>query len=136
MSEHLFAVLIHDRPDPFDALRRTLNDLSVETYSVSTCKEAEELITHCKPQIVFAENSVADGSWRTILKMAEAEDVPLSVIVVGAVPDTRHYVSVMEHGAFDYVAPPFEHEPLDHVIKSAALDALRRRNALARTASV
>jgi DNA-binding NtrC family response regulator len=106
--------------------------LSVETYSVATCKEAQELITHCKPHIVFAENSVADGSWVSILNMAEAEDVPLSVVVVGSVPDTRHYVSVLERGAFDFVAPPFEHEPLNFVVRAAALAAHRHREASAR----
>ncbi|MGA2983931.1 MAG: response regulator [Terriglobia bacterium] len=131
MSEHLFALLIHDHPEPFASLKRTLRDLSVETYSVATCKEAEDLISQCQPHIVFTESSLEDGSWVNILNTAEASNVPLSVIVVGAVPDTRHYVSVMERGAFDFVAPPFEHGPLNFVIRSAALDAHRRRQALA-----
>ncbi len=129
MSEHIFALLVHDQPEPFESLKRTLKDLSVETYSVGTCKEAEDMIAHCKPQVVFAERAVADGSWVNISKMAEAADVPLSVIVVGTYPDTRLYLSVMERGAFDFVAPPFEHEPINFVIRSAALHAHRRREA-------
>jgi FixJ family two-component response regulator len=70
----------------------------------------------------------------SILNTADAENVPLSVIVVGAFPDTRHYVSAMERGAFDFVAPPFEQEPLSFVIRSAALDTYRRREALAQAA--
>jgi DNA-binding NtrC family response regulator len=132
MSEHLFAVLIHDHREPFESLRQILRDLSIETFSVSTCKKAEDLISQCKPHVVFAESSMVDGSWVSILRIAEEANVPLSVIVVGAHPDTRNYVSAMERGAFDFVAPPFEHEPLNFVVRSAALDAHRRREASAR----
>ncbi len=131
MSEHLFALLVHDHPEPFESLRRTLRDLSIETYSVATCKEAEDLITQCKPHIIFAESALGDGTWASVLNMAESADVPLSVIVVGALPNTRHYLSVMERGAFDYVTPPFEHEPLNYVVRSAALNTHRRRQASA-----
>ncbi|MGA2986187.1 MAG: response regulator [Terriglobia bacterium] len=136
MRERLFAVLIHDHREPFESLRRILRDLSIETYSVSTCKEAVDLISQCKPHVVFTESSMVDGSWLSILNMAEEANVPLSVIVVGALPVTRHYVSVMERGAFDFVAPPFEQEPLNLVVRSAALDAHRRREASGRTVVV
>jgi DNA-binding NtrC family response regulator len=134
MREHLFALLIHEQSEPFESLRRALKELSVETYSIATCKEAQELISQCHPQIIFTESSVADGSCMKVFNMAEAADVPLSVIVVGAVPDMRLYLSVMERGAFDFIAPPFEHDPLNFVVRSAALNAHRRREAAAHAA--
>ena len=130
MSENLSALLVHGHPEPFESLARTLRDLSVETYSVESCKEAEDLVSHCKPPIIFTDKSLVDGSWASILNIADSAGVPLSVIVVGAVPDMHLYLSVMERGAFDFVAPPFEHEPLNFVIRSAALDTHRRREAL------
>jgi DNA-binding NtrC family response regulator len=133
MSDHLFALLIHAKSEPFESLKRTLMDLSIETYSVSTCREAKELISQRKPQIVFTESSLPDGSWVSIFSMAEMAKLPLSVIVVGATPDTRFYLSVMERGAFDFVVPPFEHEPLKLVVQSAAINACRRRKASGRT---
>lgn len=134
MREHFFALLVHDHPEPFESLKRTLRGLSIETYSVTTCKEAANLISQCKPHIIFTDDSLVDGSWKSILNIAEAADVPLNVIVVGAVPDSALYLSVMERGAFDFVAPPFEHEPLSFVVRSAALHANRRREALAHAA--
>lgn len=130
MSNNLFALLIHGHPEPFESLKRNLKDLSVDTYSVENCKDADDLIYRCKPHLVFAENCMADGSWLSILKRAEAENVPTSIIVVAAYPDMRLYVAVMEKGAFDYVAPPFEHESLERVIHSAVLDTCRRRKVL------
>ena len=131
MAERLFALLVHDQSESFESLKYTLRDLSVETYSVTTCKEAEALISQCRPHMIFTAKSVEDGSWASILNIADSADVPLSVIVVAAHPDTRFYVSVMERGAFDFVVPPFEREPLSFVTRSAALYTHRRRDALA-----
>jgi len=133
MSERLFALLVHDHPGPFESLKRALRDLAVETYSVETCKEAEDLISQCRPHLVFTENALPDGSWVNILNVAEASNVPLNVIVVGAFPDTHSYLSAMERGAFDFVAPPFEREPLSFIVRSAELDARHRREATALT---
>jgi len=130
VSEHLFALLIHDHQETFESLRRTLRDLSVETYTIATCQEAQNLISQCRPQMIFTELALRDGSWQTILSMGEAAYVPLSVIVVGTVPDTRLYLSIMEGGAFDFIAPPFEHEPLKFVVRSAAINTYSRREAL------
>jgi DNA-binding NtrC family response regulator len=130
MSERLFALLVHDQTEPFDSLKRTLRDLHIETYSVSTCRDAEDVISQCQPHIIFTESALRDGSWVSILNIADAAKVPLNVIVVSAHPDTRFYVSAMERGAFDFVAPPFERESLAFVTRSAALDAQRRRGAL------
>ncbi len=131
MRDHLFALLIHNRPEPFESLRGVLKDLSIETYSVETCKEAKDLISQCKPHVVFTERALVDGSWVSILTMAEEADVPVSVIVVGALPSDQLHVSVTERGAFDFVAPPFECEPLNSVVRSAALAAHCRREASA-----
>jgi DNA-binding NtrC family response regulator len=133
MAERLFALLVHDQSESFESLKRTLRDLSVETYSVTTCKEAAALISQCRPHMIFTAKSLEDGSWASVLNIADSADVPLSVIVVAAHPDTRLYVSVMEHGAFDFVVPPFEHEPLSFVTRSAALYTHRLRDGLART---
>lgn len=86
MSDHLFVLLVHDQSGCFDSLRQVLGDLSVEVYSVATCKESADLIVHCKPHIVFAQSLLPDGSWLSIQRIAEDARVPLSVIVVGMHP--------------------------------------------------
>ncbi len=132
MTDHLFALLVHEHAEPFSHLKRILWELCVETYSVSTCKEAQELITQCKPRVIFAESAMADGSWLGLLNVAEAADVPVSLVVVGDRPNSRESVSVVDRGAFDCIAPPFEHERMSFLVKSADLDTRRRRQAAAR----
>jgi len=137
MSDHLSALLIHDdRSDSFESLKQTLQDLSIETYNASTCREAKEIIFRWQPQIVFTKDSLPDGSWVNISQLAQRSQLPFNVIVVGTAPDTRLYLSVMERGAFDFVAPPFEREPLKFIVQSAAINAHRRREAPARTLAV
>ena len=83
--KELFALLVREHSQLYEALRRTLMNLSMETYSVETSQEAEELITQCKPYIIFAESALGDGSWVNILNVAEAANVPLNSVVLGAI---------------------------------------------------
>jgi DNA-binding NtrC family response regulator len=134
MNDQLFALLIHNQDEPFESLKQTLRELSIQTYSVATCKDAESLISQCRPHIIFTESSLQDGWWSSILNMAGTANVPLNVIVVSSHPDTRLYLSVMERGAFDFIAPPFERESIGFVVRSAALNTRRHREALAHAA--
>ncbi len=97
--------------------------------------EAKEIDSMCKPQVVYSGVFLPDGSWLKILNCADELDVPLSVVVVAPHPDTKLYISVMQRGAFDFVAPPFECEPLNFILRSAVFDALRRRDEAARAAN-
>jgi len=132
LNEQLSALLIHERSKPFDALCRMLWELSVGTHSIDCCRAARGVISRCKPDVIFTDRSLSDGDWQTVLYLVEQTDAPASVIVVSPVPDAHTYLSVMEGGAFDFVAPPFEREPLNFVLRSAALNTHRLRTALTR----
>jgi DNA-binding NtrC family response regulator len=136
MRDRVFALLVHESAEPFATLKRTLADLGVHTFSVTTCQEAKHLIAQCQPHLVFTETALADGSWMRLSRMADDSDVPLSVIVVGSQPDPRQDVVVMERGAFDFIAPPFAPEALEGVVRSATLDVHRRREASVRAVLV
>src|SRR5581483_4458130 len=135
MSDRLFALLVHDHREVFESLKSVLHELSIETYSVSSCDEASELIAKCKPHLVFTDKSLPDGSWVSILNAADSLEVPLSVVVVAAYPDTKLYVSVMQRGAFDFIAAPFERKLLEYVVKAAVNNTFSRREASARAAN-
>lgn len=120
MTNNLIALMVHTHRKPFDVLRWKLENMSIETISTSTCREARELIAQVKPHLLFTECALEDGSWASVMEIAQNEEVPLNVIVVGSAPDTKTYLSVMERGAFDFIVPPFEREPLNFVVKCAA----------------
>ena len=86
MPGRLFAVLVHDHPQAFESLKRTMEDFfSIETYGVETCQEAENLIARCKAHIIFIESTLPDRSWLSILDVAKVTDLPPNSVVLGAI---------------------------------------------------
>lgn len=134
MGNRLFALLVHDCSYPMESLKAALKGLSVDTYSAQTVADSARLLSQTQPQLVFTDTSLPDGSWADVINLAAEAETPVNVIVVGVNKDVKLYISALERGAFDFVLPPFEHDALDYVVQSAAEDARRRRQALARVA--
>jgi DNA-binding NtrC family response regulator len=132
MNNVVFAVLIYERRTPFRALKGALSDLSVETYCVKKCSEAETLIAQYQPLMVFVDLSVWVKSFADIAKMAKAADQTFNFVVVASLPDAELNASTIEQGAFTFVAPPFSREALIPVVRAAVMDARDRRESLAR----
>lgn len=129
-----FALVVHDESVLSASLKDALNALGVKPYGVQTCEEAKRLVDQTKPELVFTGSRLSDGSWSDILEVARTAEFPPNVIVVGATTDTNFYLSVMEHGAFDFIVPPFEHESLAFIVKSAEHDFWNRRRRRAHAA--
>ena len=55
MDNLILAVLIQERPDPFEALKGVLSGMDVEAYSVESCSEAQNLIAQYHPLLVFVD---------------------------------------------------------------------------------
>jgi DNA-binding NtrC family response regulator len=132
MKTPLLAVLLHERPETFESLEGTLQDLSLETYGAKTWRAAEVLIDHYRPLLVFVDFSIWRKIHTGIVNKAMGTDHTFNPIVVGALPDIEEYVSAMEQGAFNYIAPPFSHESLTLLVHAAAVDASERREAVER----
>ena len=132
MDNLIRAVLIHECPEPFQALKGALSDLSVESYCVKGCSEAKNLIAQYQPLLVFVDHPIWRKSYADIVEMAIVDDqFFFNMIVVGPLPDIEQYVSAVSQGAFSFVVPPFPNERLTQVVHSAALDALDVTESLA-----
>ena len=134
MNDHFLALLVYDRAHPLETLSTVLKELSVETYSVRTCKEARERVLRIRPDLIFTDTCLPDGSWTDVVDMAERSDSPVNVIVVSATEDVQLYISALERGAFDFLLPPFEAQGLDFVVRSGGEDARPRRKVRALSA--
>jgi DNA-binding NtrC family response regulator len=135
MENLLVAVLIHERPEPFQALHGRLADLSVKAYCAKKCTEAERLIAQYQPLMVFVDLPIWSESHGDLVNMAKGTDQTFNIVVVGPLPDTEEYVSAIKQGAFNFVAPPLSYEALIGVVHSAAIDARERRESPAQTLS-
>jgi DNA-binding NtrC family response regulator len=106
MNDHFLALLVYDRAHPLETLSTVLKELSVETYSVRTCKEARERVLRIRPDLIFTDTCLPDGSWTDVVDMAGRSDSPVNVIVVSATEDVQLYISALERGAFGSAVIP------------------------------
>ena len=135
MSQRVRALVVADELHPLESLREALRDVSVDTSSARTREEAKRLLTQTKPDLIFTTTSVSDGSWSDVVDLAEKAINPCDVIVVSPTTDVKFYLSAIERGAFDFMVPPFERAPLNHIVRSGWLDVQKRRQTLARPAN-
>lgn len=126
-QKKLFALLVPGADESFAKLKALLKELSVEVWSAQTCDQVAHLLDQTHPELIFTSTRFCDGSWRDIIGLTENVSVPVNVIVVGECKDTRLYLSTMDYGAFDFILPPFEPEPLSHIVTVAANNIRSRR---------
>jgi DNA-binding NtrC family response regulator len=136
MNKDILALLVFAESDSSQSLQRELQRQSVQTRQVRTCTEAKQFIEReKKPDIIFSDASVPDGTWADVLKMARKEHMSAEVVVVSRLPDTKLYLDVMEGGGFDFIAPPFTQTELAHVVQTATVDTSKRWGAPFRAAA-
>ena len=82
------------------------------------------------PQLVFTADKLADGTWAVVVDLAARAQLPVNVIVVSRVVDTRLYLEVIEGGAFDFIAAPLASSDIAYVARCAADNVLERRKSL------
>lgn len=127
MRKDILALLIFAEPEWPNGLKEALQLLSVRTSQVRTCIEAKEFINQEeKPDIIFSDTAVSDGSWADVLRMARKEHSRAEVVVVSRFPDTKLYMDVMERGGFDFIVPPFSATEVAHVVEGATVEASKR----------
>lgn len=133
MMDPLGALLIvGDNAESFRNLEGILKDLSVETWTIKTCDSAESWTAQHKPLLAFIASPVWDSSYPQLVALANKPDLAMNIIVVGTVADIEVYVSSIKRGAFSFIAPPFDHDGVNIIVHSAAMDALERRETMTR----
>jgi len=132
MDKPISTVLIHNRLEPCRELQGALGDLSLDTHSAKSCSEATDLVAQYRPLLVFVDLPIWNQSFPEIVNMEIAAEQAFTIIIVGSLPDIEEYVSAIEHGAFNFIAPPFGHDALTLVVHAAAMDALERRKTMGR----
>ncbi len=130
MKEAASVLFVHHESEPFGALEKALEGQSVKVCHASNCREASRLLQDSNPpHIMFTDTTLPDGTWADVIGLA-----PVNVIVVARLVDIRLYVDVIEHGAFDFLVPPFVPSDLAHVVRCALENVVSRRHGKAHAA--
>ncbi len=99
---------------PEDHTREELGRLFGDSgWEMHACRGIDELRQMLKPGwsgVIVTSESFRDATWRQILAMASRTCPRAQVIVVGMLADRNLWADVLNHGAFDLIAPPFSTE--------------------------
>jgi DNA-binding NtrC family response regulator len=135
MNERISVLLVCDRLQGAEELRAALKETCADVSSVRTCEEVRRLIGETQPLVVFTGITLPDGTWKDVLNLAEHASAPPNVIVVNSTDNLRLYLEAIENGAFDFVVPPFDQEPVGFLAQTAAAAARWRRGPKVQTAA-
>ncbi|HET9178266.1 MAG TPA: response regulator [Terriglobia bacterium] len=128
MEGKAFALVVHDRPEPCQELKLVLRCLGVDTFSVRTQAEAVLLLEQTHPHLIFTDVQLPDGTWTDLINVADSATVPTCVVLVGPSNDPDVFQSAQNHGAFDFISPPFDCEIISRLLDEALALVRSRRD--------
>ena len=135
MTERITGLLVHQNSETLATLKGALERQGMRIIHAQSRAQAQRMLGGLNPApLVFTDTQLPDGTWADVLALAQKAKLPVNVIVVARVVDTRFYVDVIETGAFDFLAPPFNATDLAYVVRSAMDNVVARRAAPARAA--
>jgi DNA-binding NtrC family response regulator len=130
MTEKTTALLVHQNSETLAKLKGALELQGMHILQAGSRAVAKRMLGGLNPApLVFTDTNLPDGTWADILTVAQNAKLPVNVIVVARLVDTRFYVEVIETGAFDFIAPPFNATDLAYVVRSALDNVIARRTA-------
>lgn len=105
--------------DDHITLRGILSRPTWNLLEARTCEEVPRVIQENRTAVVICERDLPDGSWKDILdQMTPPHSQPL-LIVASPRPDNRFWAEVLNLGAHDVIAKPFDAAEVLAVVKAA-----------------
>ncbi|GGH67847.1 response regulator [Compostibacillus humi] len=106
------AVIVEDDPMVLEVNKAFLKKSSFYTCigSAGTGKDALELITETKPDLVLLDIYLPDMSGIDVLREIRKRDIPADVIMITAARDVKTVQQIFRFGAVDYLVKPFRYE--------------------------
>jgi len=127
MSGQVSILLAHNGTSHMRALRFALEEQSIKWQHVKSCQDLRRTLDEIRhPCVIFTDVALPDGTWTDVLAITTRTRIPVNVVLVARLADTRLYVEAIEKGAFDFVVPPFSGQDLNHVLRCAVDGVVRR----------
>lgn len=102
------------------ALRKVLDEAGIDVRLIGNCAATRNILKNFKvPTVRFSEATLPDGTWEDVLGLATGAQLQVVVIVVSRLADMDLYITALEKGASDFIAPPFYRQDVSHVLKRA-----------------
>ena len=130
-------LLVDDEPSMRRILATNLRLDHHQTWEAGGVEEAQRLLAANDFDVVITDQKMPDGDGLTVLTAAHENDPTLPVILLTAVASIELAVESMRHGAFDFLAKPFQPEVVRGTVSRACeRTRLVRENILLKDAVV
>ena len=114
---HPCVLLIGPDDHQRSGLRSILLDAGCRTFICARSCDANDLIKFAS--VVICEHSLPDGSWRDVLRAAQALEHTPAVIVTSRLAGGELCAEVINLGGYDVLAQPFRAEEVMWTVRSA-----------------
>jgi DNA-binding NtrC family response regulator len=122
MRHEIRALLVHQQEGPFGELKPLLERQGITTSLARSCEAAKVVLArYDRPDLVFTETVLPDGTWREIVNFARGSSPPAPVIVVSRLACVQLFLDTLEGRASDFIVPPFRDDEIAHIVRSAIL---------------
>jgi DNA-binding NtrC family response regulator len=89
------------------AIDRVLEALSVQVISCSTLSQARQALSVQRPNLIFCDERLADGSYEDVLNVNYEGLLPPPVVVLTRTGEWEFYMDATRRGAFDVIRSPW-----------------------------
>jgi len=108
-------------------LRRLLRGRSCRIESADSCEKALQRLRKCQVSIVICDCTLPDGTWHNMLDHLDCCVARPLFIVISSLTTAGLWGEVLNLGAFDVIAKPFDRQEVRYVLGTAYLHILHVR---------
>jgi DNA-binding response OmpR family regulator len=98
------------------ALKRILQPMSWEVLEAECCDAGLQLLSRAPVTAVIADDILPDGDWRRVLTHTLSRPLPPKLIVASRLADEGLWAEVLNLGAYDLLAKPFDADEVRRVV--------------------
>ncbi len=118
-SKVKMALIVDDNESIRELLKRILEQTGYKTLTASSGEEAIRLAKNNSPDVALVDISMPGIGGITTLTLLKEIHPQLEVIMLTGETSVETALESMKHGAYDYIAKPFEKNELLHIVKKA-----------------
>jgi len=117
-------------------ISKVLEALSVQVVSGSTLLQARQALSVQRPNLIFCDERLADGSYADVLTMDYDGRIPPPLVVLTRTGEWEFYMDATRRGAFDVIRSPWCPTDIELSLIRAAREEKQNAGRTARPASL
>lgn len=122
-------LVVEDEPDVALVLHDTLQEVGYQVRVAVDGHEAVQAVADFAPHVVLLDLWLPGLPGESVLEVLSRSAPKVPVVIVSGNRDEARARATLSHGAFDYVAKPFELHVLERTVAAASAEYDRRTRA-------